>query len=343
MKLTTRDAAAYFNAPDMSATGLLLYGADAMRVALKRQDVIEKLLGPGAEEEMRLTRIPASELRSDKVMLADAIRAVGFFPGPRVAFVEDAADGLAPVVKQALTDWQPGDAQIVVTAKVLTARSALRKLFETHKRAYAIGIYDDPPSQAEIEATLRKSGVAEVGREGMAELTALAQALDPGDFRQTIEKLALYKLNDPGPVISDDIAACAPSTIEAGVDDILNAAAEGRVGEIGPLMQRLSGQGVLPVTLCIQALRHFRSLYGAAIHPGGASAGVAALRPPIYGPRRDRMIRQAGLWGVARLEAAQGTLLDTDLTLRSTQQAPQAALMERALIRLASVAARAGR
>ncbi len=343
MKLTTRDAAAYFNAPDTSAAGLLLYGADAMRVALKRQDVLEKLLGPGAEEEMRLTRIPASELRSDKAMLADAIRAVGFFPGPRVAFVEDAADGLAPVVKQALADWQPGDAQIVVTAKVLTARSALRKLFETHKRAYAIGIYDDPPSQAEIEATLRKSGVAEVGRDGMAELTALAQALDPGDFRQTIEKLALYKLNDPAPVTSDDIAACAPSTIEAGVDDILNAAAEGRVGEIGPLMQRLSGQGVLPVTLCIQALRHFRGLYGAAIHPGGASAGVADLRPPIYGPRRDRMIRQAGLWGVARLEAAQGTLLDTDLTLRSTQQAPQAALMERALIRLASVAARAGR
>ena len=343
MKLTTRDAAAYFNAPDTSAAGLLLYGADAMRVALKRQDVLEKLLGPGAEEEMRLTRIPASELRSDKAMLADAIRAVGFFPGPRVAFVEDAADGLAPVVKQALTDWQPGDAQIVVTAKVLTARSALRKLFETHKRAYAIGIYDDPPSQAEIEAALRKSGVAEVGRDGMAELIALAQALDPGDFRQTIEKLALYKLNDPAPVTSDDIAACAPSTIEAGVDDILNAAAEGRVGEIGPLMQRLSGQGVLPVTLCIQALRHFRGLYGAAIHPGGASAGVAALRPPIYGPRRDRMIRQAGLWGVARLEAAQGTLLDTDLTLRSAQQAPQAALMERALIRLASVAARAGR
>jgi DNA polymerase III subunit delta len=343
MKLTARDAAAYFNAPDTSAAGLLLYGADAMRVALKRQDVITKLLGPGAEEEMRLTRIPASELRSDKAMLADAIRAVGFFPGPRVAFVEDAADGLAPVIKDALASWQPGDAQIIVTAKALATRSALRKLFESHKQAYAIGIYDEPPSRAEIEESLRKSGVPDLGRNAMAELTVLAQALDPGDFRQTVEKLALYKLSDPNPVTSADIAACAPSTIEAGVDDILNAAAEGRVGDIGPLMQRLSGQGVLPVALCIQALRHFRGLYAAAIHPGGASAGVGAMRPPVYGPRRDRMIRQAGLWGVARLEAAHGTLLDTDLSLRSSQQAPQAALMERALIRLASVAYRAGR
>ncbi|NPD20266.1 DNA polymerase III subunit delta [Alterinioella nitratireducens] len=343
MKLTARDAAAYFHAPDRSAAGLLLYGADAMRVALKRQDVIEKLLGPGAEEEMRLTRIPASELRSDKAMLADAMRAVGFFPGPRVAFVEEAADGLAPVIKDALTEWREGDAQIIVTAKTLAPKSALRKLFESHKRAYAIGIYDEPPSRAEIEETLAKSGVTDVGRDGMAELTALAQALDPGDFRQTMEKLALYKMSDPSPVTSADIMACAPTTIEAGVDDILNAAAEGRIGAIGPLMQKLTGQGVLPVTLCIQALRHFRGLYGAAIHPGGASAGVGAMRPPVYGPRRDKMIRQAGLWGVSRLEAAHETLLDTDLALRSSQQAPQTALMERALIRLASIAHRAAR
>ena len=188
MKLTARDAAAYFHAPDRSAAGLLLFGADAMRVALKRQDVIEKLLGPGAEEEMRLTRIPASELRGDKAMLA--------------------ADGLAPVIKDALTEWREGDAQIIVNAKALAPKSALRKLFESHKRAYAIGIYDEPPSRAEIEETLAKSGVTDVGRDGMAELTALAQALDPGDFRQTMEKLALYKMSDPSPVTSADIMAC---------------------------------------------------------------------------------------------------------------------------------------
>lgn len=343
MKLTARDSAAYFAKPDTTAAGLLLYGADAMRVALKRQDVIEKLLGANGDEEMRLTRIPASDLRSDKALLADAVRAVGFFPGPRVAFVEDAADGLTPIIKDALADWQPGDAQIIVTAaRSLAAKSALRKLFESHPKAYAVGIYDDPMSRTEIEDNLRKSDVKDVGQDGMAELTALAQALDPGDFRQTVEKLALYKISDPSPVTSADIAACAPATIEAAVDDILHATAEGRVAEIGPLMQKLSGQGVLPVGICIAALRHFRGLYGAAIYPGGASAGVAALRPPIYGPRRDKMIRQAGQWGSNRLEQAHETLLDTDLALRSNQRAPQAALMERALIRLAMMARRTG-
>ena len=57
MKLQTRDAAAYFAKPDPSKTGLLIYGADAMRVALKRQEVIAALVGPNGEDEMRLTRL----------------------------------------------------------------------------------------------------------------------------------------------------------------------------------------------------------------------------------------------------------------------------------------------
>ena len=46
MKLSARDASGYFAKPDKSATGLLIYGQDAMRVALKRQEVIAALIGP---------------------------------------------------------------------------------------------------------------------------------------------------------------------------------------------------------------------------------------------------------------------------------------------------------
>ena len=118
MKLATRDAPSYFAKPDPTATGLLIYGADAMRVALKRQEVIKALIGPEGEEEMRLTRIAAADLRKDPALLSDAIKAQGFFPGPRVAFVEDATDGLSDTVTAALADWQDGDAQVVVTGPV---------------------------------------------------------------------------------------------------------------------------------------------------------------------------------------------------------------------------------
>ncbi len=335
MKLSTREAPGYFAKPDPAATGLLIYGADSMRVALRRQEVIRALIGETGEEEMRLTRIPASDLRKDQALLSDAIKAQGFFPGPRVAFVEDAGDGLTETIKHALSDWQDGDAQIIVTAGQLAARSKLRKAFEDHPKAYATGIYDDPPSRVEIEAALKASGLDDVPNDAMAALTELARVLDPGDFRQTLEKISLYKLGDTAPLTPDEIALSAPASVEAGIDDVLNIAADGRADEIGPVLRRLEAQGVGPVGLCIGATRHFRTLHIVASDPGGAGSGIGKLRPPVFGPRRDRIQRQASAWGMHKLERALTVLLDTDLTLRSTATVPQMAVMERALLRLA--------
>lgn len=335
MKLTGAQAAGYVSRPDPQAAGLLIYGADAMRVAIKRKDVLENLLGPQAEEEMRLTRMTGAELRSDPARLSDAVKAVGFFPGPRAAFVEEATDGLAPVFEAALADWQPGDAQIIATARALAAKSKLRKLFETSKTAFAMGVYDDPPGRAEIEALIAGAGLKDVSREAMTDIEALARALDPGDLRQVIEKLGIYKIGDATPVTPEDIAAIAPATVEAEIDDILDAVAGASAGAVGPLVARLGQQGVGAVSICLAAERHFRALHAAVSHPDGAAKGVASLRPPVFGPRRDKLIRQAQAWGRDRLEYALSLLLDTDLALRSTSRAPQMAVMERALIRLA--------
>lgn len=339
MKLNARDANGYFARPDADKTGLLIYGADAMRIALKRQQVLAALLGDGAEEEMRLTRMPGADLRKDPALLLDAVKAVGFFPGPRVAFVEDTTDAAAPAVKAALDDWQPGDAQIIVTSGALKATSKLRKMFETHKNAYAVGIYDDPPNRAEIERILTAAGLRAVPTDSMTALTELAATLGPGDFTQTVEKLSLYKHGDTSDLSLDDIDACAPRSTEAALDDVLNVVAEARSGEIGPLIRRLQAQGTNAVSLCIGATRHFRTLYAAASDPGGPAAGVGRLRPPVFGKRRDVIIRQANAWGAIRLEMALTVLTDTDLQLRSAgQTAPAMAVMERALIRLAMLA-----
>lgn len=340
MKLTGRDAAAYFAKPDPDRAGLLIFGTDAMRVAFRRQEVIRLLVGPEGEAELRLTRLTGAEVRKDAALLDDAVKAQGFFPGPRVVFIDDATDGVAPAIISVLKEWRKGDAQIVATAGSLTAKSALRKGFESNSEAIAIGVYDDPPSREEVEALLKKLGLSRVDHEAMTDIQALSRVLDPGDFRQTLEKLSLYKLNDSSPVTSQDVADCAPATTEAALDDVLNSVAEARDSDIGLIIQKLAGQGVQPVSLCIGATRHFRTLHAAASDPGGASAGVARMRPPIYGPRRDRMVRQAQAWGVYKLESALRILTETDLSLRSSLRAPQMAVMERTLIRLAMLGKR---
>ncbi|WP_170398228.1 DNA polymerase III subunit delta [Ruegeria arenilitoris] len=339
MKLSPREAEGYFSRPDADKAGLLIYGADTMRVALKRQQVLSALLGANAEEEMRLTRIPGTDLRGDPALLLDAVKAVGFFPGPRAVFVEDTTDTAAPAFIAAFEDWAPGDAQIIVTAGQLKPSSKIRKAFEAHPAAYAVGIYDDPPSRAEIERILTQAGLQNIPRDSMSALAELATGISPGDFTQTIEKLSLYKRGDSSELAIEDIEACAPRSTEAALDDVLNVVAEGRAGEIGPLIRRLQSQGTNAVSLCIGATRHFRTLYACASDPGGAAQGIGKLRPPVYGKRRDRILRQAQGWGAPKLQTALTVLTDTDLSLRSAgQTAPAMALVERAMIRLAMLA-----
>lgn len=333
MKLGGAQANGYFRKPDTDKTGLLIYGSDAMRVAIKRQEVIAALVGPQGEEEMRLTRIPANELRKDSAMLLDAIKAIGFFPGPRVAFVEDANSYVDATIIDALEQWQPGDAQIVVTAGALKPASKTRKAFEGHKNAYAVGIYDNPPTREEIETALRTAEITAPSGDVMNVLNDLAQSIDPGDFRQTLEKISLYKLNDTTPLNADDIAACAPTSTEADIDDILMVVGDARADQIGPVLRKLQAQGVNAVSLCIGAMRHFRSLHRVACDKTG--------RPQVWGPNKDRIMAQANRWGPARLETALTVLTDTDLTLRSAgQNAPAMALVERAFIRIAMLGSR---
>lgn len=340
MKMAGTGAQGYLRKPDPSHSGLLIFGADAMRVATARQTAIAALVGPQGEEEMRLTRIPAADLRKDPAILDDAIKAQGFFPGHRVAFVEDATDGLAKALTAALLDWQLGDAQIVVTAGQLTAKSALRKAFEGHGSAVAIGIYDDPPNRDDILNALKSAGLAAPSRDIMDGLMELAQTLEPGDFRQTVEKVGLYKHGDDAPLTMEDVLACAPQSAEVDIDDVLDVVTQGQAQALGPVLRNLYAQGVTPVTLCIGATRHFKRLHAVASDPGGASAGIGRLRPPVFGPRRDKIVRQATAWGRDRLERALTALTDVDLQLRSTDSAPQNALMERTLIRLAMMARR---
>ena len=335
MKLAGPQTARYLARPDPDRPGLLICGADAMRVAMKRAEALAALTGPKADEEMRLTRISGADLRRDPALLLDAVKAVGFFPGPRAVFVEEASDGIAPVLKDALADWAPGDAVIVATAGALGKTSALRKLFEAHPSAMIATLYDDPPGEAEIQGWLAAAGLPDVPRECLRELGLLARALEPGDLRQTIEKIGLYKYGDPAPLTPAEIALLVPATIEAEIDEIVEAAAEGRADRLVVLMQRLDGAGTAPVTLAIAATRHFRALHAAASDPDGPASGLARLRPPVFGPRRDRMARQAREWGMTKLEEALHLLVETDLSLRSTSRAPAMAVMERALIRLA--------
>lgn len=339
MKLSKQDAQRFIQQPNIQFAAILLYGPDAMRVALQRQALVKAVVGPNAEEEMRFSRMTGAELRSDPARLQDALRARGFFPGPRAVLLEEATDGLGPVLKEALEAASPDDAFLIVTAGQLTPRGALRKLFEPAKNAYAYAIYDDPPDRRDIERMIARAGLPPLSREAFGDIETLAQSLDPGDFEQFLNKLSLYAQGVPE-VSEEDVAAVAPVSTEADSDEVVSAVASGQTGRLPVLMSKMTAQGVTPISLLLAVTRHFRQLHQAASVGGPPDDALGRLRPPVMGPRRRMMSEQLRRWSLPQLEAALETLIDTDLGLRSARNLPDTAFLERALVRIAMMTAR---
>ena len=336
MKLTGRDVSSFFKSPPKGIAGVLIYGNDPMRVSNKRQQLIKSLLGSNADEEMRLSRISRENLKKTPEQAIDLCKTRGFFPGARALLIEEANETITDTIIKAIDAWKDGDATVVVTSGSLKPSSNLRKFFEQKKNTFSAPIYDNPITKFEVEKIIAEAGLQNVTHDSFTQLAAIASELQPGDFKQSVEKLTLYKLKDETPVTYQDIINCTPASNEADIDQVLNAVLTGNDFEVSQIVGRLRSQGILPVTLIIAATRHFKAVFSIISNPGGVSAGAAALRPPIYGPRKDALIKQAQKWGPEKVKRAIKILIATDLQLRSAnQRAPQMALVERLFIRLA--------
>lgn len=338
MKLAGANARSFFAKPDPQVAFILLYGTEAVVIDERRKGLIKAIGGESVDADMRLTRLGAGELRRNPAQLIDEMKAVGFFPGPRIVHLEQATETTRAPIEHAIDAWREGDARLIVTAGSLTAQSKLRKLFEAHPKAAAIGIYDDPPRPDEIRDLCKEAGLAHIGPEEIDALMAIAAEITLPETLQFLTKLQLYTAGQP-PTLSD-ISATAPLTTEADVDGLIESVISGRSEEIAPMLRRLYAQGVTPVTIGLMTSRYFRRLHAAASDPQGRDVGLSRLRPPVFGRRKEIMARALRDWPRAALEDALIMLLELELKLRSTHPLPQNASLERLLIRLSIMAKR---
>ncbi len=342
MKLGGARAAAFCARPGAGIAGALLYGPDAGLVALRRRELVDFLT---EGDDLRLTRLEPAAALKDPAGIDAALRARGFFPGRRVVLIEGARDALAGPLKEILAGLGPDDANqdafLVVTAPSLAARSALRRLFEGAGGLASLGLYPEPPGEAELAGLLRSAGLAGgLTPEAGQDLAATACQIDRGSLLQLIEKIAVFALEHDGPLAQEELTPLLPAAADGELDRLVAAVAEGRSEAVGPLIGRLAAAGTGAAGMLIATGRHFRQLLGLAAARDGIEAGLGRLRPPVFGPRRRALAAQARHWGPRRLETANRLLFQADRTLRSAGDRPDRALVERCLIRLAMMAAR---
>ena len=341
MKLNPRELSKFLDKPDRSLAAVLFYGSDTMRVALKRQEYLENLLGPNAEQEMRLTRFSGDDILKDRAAVFDAVKSVGFFPGQRAVLIENTSDKTAKTIIECIEAWNNTDAHIVVTSGLLRPASQLRKAFENFQNTLAAPIYDNPLTEMEIKTELTRAGLQINDPDIMEALYNLSKELEPGDFRNTLEKIYLYKLSDKSPLTAKDISLCSPISAEANLEEIIHAVSDGKTNKINHILNRLEAQGVQPVTLCLSFQRHFKLLLNLKNQGGTPLEAISSYKPPIFGPKRNAILNQLKLWNEETLKIALSFFVELDLDLRSaTNRYPSLAMTERVLIRVAMIARR---
>lgn len=336
MKVPAARVRAFATRPDPKAAGVLIYGDDALEVDSLRLRLAQAMLaaaGDGAE----ITRMSADEARRDPASLTDALRAGGLFGGRPVVLVEGAADGAADAMRIATEGLSPEDGALLVTGGKLNARSKLRKLFEDAPNLAALAIYPRALDAEGVAGLLVEAGDPRLAPEAMDALVAFAAIAEAAEVRGVISTLALYALGQTAPLAASEVLALLPAAVEGEADAVADATVARRPAEALAAYARTAGKGGAPGSVAMALGRAFRQLHALAASPDGAEGALNRMRPPLYGPRRDALLRASRLWRGAQLEAALAHILDAELLLRATNEVPERALVERLVVRLSTL------
>lgn len=340
MKLNARESSRFIQQPDKSYRAALIYGQDQVEVSSRRARLAKLLLGKTEESDLRATRLNAADIRKDPASLLDALKAKGFFSGPQVVTVDDATDSHHDAIAAALSDINPDDAFLIVTAGTLPARSKIRKLFETAKNAAAAPCYADQISQDDIRDMCSDIPVS---RDAIETLRVIAISSGTGAMRELLERLVLYHLDDRQEITPEDIELCAPGAGDSDIDGLIDAVLTGRSDQLNGLLNRLESQGQSPVSIARSLSWRLRQLHQVRMASGSPDAAISSLRPPVFGARKDLLIRAANMWPLRNVEGALQIALELDNSLRGSSGLSGFSLVERCLLKLALTAARTRR
>lgn len=337
MKLRAADLKRRLAAARSRPKAVLLHGEDAALAAQLRETAIVTVAGPEAEAEMRVTRLTGAQCRSDPAALDSALRARGFFAGDSVVVVTEATDSLAAPLTAAARAAAGPEALLVVVAGLLTAKSALRKAFESDPALAAVACDRAAPGRAEVTAALAAQGVDRVEPEALDELVRLMADLDGLAQAGLLGKLVLWQHGADGPLDLAGVAACAAPAGSVDADTVFLAVLSRDPVAVQGALARALGQGSEAVGLVLMLGRLARQVLEARVllddRGGSAEAALGRVFPPLPWPLRAPVARWLPGWPRVELEALVCAIHDLDATLRRGGREPVAALVGRILLR----------
>ncbi len=345
MKVKPSDAERVLDTPPSDCVAILLYGPDEGLVRDRSRRVITRLVGD-PPDPIRLSSLDESDLKGDPARLADEACGMALMPGDRLVRLRLSNDSATRSVEGFLSGCTDGtlkpDALVVIEAGDLTPRSALRKLIEGASNAAAIACYADEAADIDrlIDTMAREAGMNVDGAAREALVSRLGT--DRGITRQELEKLFLYKQNEPGTVALEDVDACLPQDTENMAGMLADQVAQGALDSISSDLASAFAGGMAPVAILRGVSNHFLRLHDwSAAVASGADAGdlIKKARPPVHFKRTAGLRQQLRLWSRPDVETALQALLEAERQCKTTGM-PDTIVTERVLLSLTRRAAR---
>lgn len=340
MKINPSQVVAAAKSADGGLGAVLLFGPDQGLISETAGAAVAAIAGRPADPFL-LTELTPGQLKTNGAFLDDEMRALPMLGGRKVVVLRDATDAIADAVAAVLSADRPPVNFLVVEAGELPPRSKLRKAFETAANAGAAGCYSDDRRGLEglldevlgghrlrIAPDARALLLARLGNDRMVS-------------RGEMEKLALY-VGEAGEIGADDVLRLVGDNVAQSIDAVVFDAADGDAPAADLSLARALDDGVAAVQILRALQRHFQRLHlvaGDVAQGGRLDAALGRLRPPVFFKLKGRFQKQCQTWSPACLAEAMELATEAERQCKQTG-APDAAICQRAVLRIAAAARR---
>lgn len=337
MKLSFRDIEPFVKKPDPAARVVLIYGPDS-GLMKERSKTIGLSVVADINDPFNAVTLRADTLADDPARLADEASAISMMGGDRLIRIEDAADKLAPLIKEYLENPGP-HTLVILEAGELGTKSSLRLLCEKAKNAAALPCYveDERDLARLIRETLQAEGL---GIEGDA-AAWLASSIS-GDrlkARSELEKLVIYKGKDKSPVTMEDVRAVCGGVGALALDDLVYATAGNDGVRALKTYDHLTAEGMAFVVVLRALQNHFRRLHLVRAHMEEGLAQDMALKklsPPLFFKQEPAFRAQLQRWGLKGLTSVLHRLSELEAQCKQTG-APVETLCAQAILGISRI------
>jgi DNA polymerase III subunit delta len=334
------DVDAFVARSDPARRLVLVFGPDAGLVSERVRAILAASVDD-VNDPFALARLESEELAAEPSRLVEEALTMPLFGARRAIWVKAGSRNIAPAVEALLEEplFAAAQCRVVIEAGDLRRNAPLRALCERAKNAAALPCYADSEKDRAklIDEEMRQAGLS-LAPDARAVLIPLLGG-DRAASRSEIQKLALYA-RGRGQVGVEDVAAVVSDASALAVEDIVDAAFAGRLGELERELAKARVAGTAAGTILFNAQRQLAQLHRWRMTiEQGRHFSLDALQPPL--PFRRRPLVEAALkaWNASRLAAAMTELADAVLTSRRNPALADT-IAERALLAIATGARR---